>query len=470
MKYISFIVLCAFLFTSALLAQNNFVVTGDMNTAQVFYQQSAMVSLNDGKVLLIGGYGNGAVLSSCQMYNPSTGTWIPAASMLTARHVAAAAVLPDGRVLVAGGMGQSSEVFSSVEVYDPSTDSWSYASSLSAPRAVHIAIRLKNGRILVAGGTGPNYSEIYDPVSDNWTPSGPVNISRNMEGLQAALLSDGKVLIAGGATTTTCEIFDPSTGSWTVTGSMIGSRNYAFNLIPLKNGKILAAGGQENYSANVTAQAELYDPSIGTWAAITPLPEPRHGYCASLLLDGKVLIAGGATDQTVESINNLAFLFDPSNQTWSPTSGTLAFARYMSECSMLPDGRILIAGGMDASKNLLASAELYIPITTTTTPKDNAITSIKNANIQFSTLPILTFKNSNMASGISQKLNAILFKIDQGYYQGAYNQLVNDVLKKVDGCANSGQPDKDDWLNSCESQTQVYQIIVQAINNLADMR
>ncbi|MBK7106843.1 MAG: T9SS type A sorting domain-containing protein [Ignavibacteriae bacterium] len=84
-------------------------------------------------------------------------------------------------------------------------------------------------------------------------------------------------------------------------------------------------------------------------------------------------------------------------------------------------------------------------------------------------LPLESLKNSNMANTLTNKLNTILLKVDQGNYVDAENQLTNDLLKKTDGCANSGTPDKNDWITDCESQNQIYTLIIQSIDLLNDL-
>src|SRR5207253_908479 len=97
--------------------------------------------------------------ATADIYDPVTGTWTPAASMGTARYAAAAVLLPNGRVLVAGG-DQGSPAFNalaSAEVYDPATDTWSAAASMSHARAWLTATVLGNGKVVVAGGAGNDF-------------------------------------------------------------------------------------------------------------------------------------------------------------------------------------------------------------------------------------------------------------------------------------------------------------------------
>jgi hypothetical protein len=72
-----------------------------------------------------------------------------------------------------------------------------------------------------------------------------------------------------------------------------------------------------------------------------------------------------------------------------------------------------------------------------------------------------------MEKTLTNKINSILLKIDEGDIEGAYNQLHNDILKKINGCADEGIPDKNDWIKNCYSQDQVYPIIMEALDLLS---
>jgi len=76
------------------------------------------------------------------------------------------------------------------------------------------------------------------------------------------------------------------------------------------------------------------------------------------------------------------------------------------------------------------------------------------------------FKNKNMKNPLTHKISQVLDMIDRGFYVDALNKLNNDVLKKIDGCADNGSPDKNDWITTCDGQAQVYPIVVEAISYL----
>jgi hypothetical protein len=109
-------------------------------------------------------------------------------------------LLPNGKVLVAGGLRGVSGCLSSAELYDPASGSWSATGSLHTARNQHAATLLPNGNVLVAGGGGDNSglssAELYDSVSGTWTVTGSLNDERIYD--TATLLPNGQVLVAGG--------------------------------------------------------------------------------------------------------------------------------------------------------------------------------------------------------------------------------------------------------------------------------
>jgi hypothetical protein len=287
--------------------------------------------LPNGKVLVAGGWS----LTSAELYNPATGTWAATGSMNVGRYQHTATLLPSGKVLVAGGDGPSGYVSSS-ELYDPATGTWTAQGPLSNPRGLHTAILLPGGKVMVAGGYGPDGSngylasaELYDPATGLWTWTGSMNTARR--GPTAIMLLNGKVMIAAGYNSTNgflanVELYDPTSGTWTVTGSLNAGRDrHSTTLLP--NGKVLVAGGG-------LAGAELYDPATGMWTATNPMSTARSWHTAALLTDGKVLVAGGGPAS--------AELYDPATGTWAAT-GSMSRADPLKMAStMLADGRVMV--------------------------------------------------------------------------------------------------------------------------------
>jgi WD40 repeat protein len=316
--------------------------------------------LPNGKVLVAGGY-NGTThsLSSAELYNPASGTWTATGSLATARYDHTATLLPNGKVLVAGGYIGSISL-GSAELYDPASGTWSATGSLATRRYLDTATLLPNGKVLVAGGyDGTSFlasAELYDPASGHWTAPGSLATARQSH--TATLLPNGKVLVAGGYNDTSgdlasAELYDPASGTWSATGKLGAVREvHTATLLP--NGKVLVAGGYDGNS--VVASAELYDPASGTWSATGSLVTARYDHTATLLPNGKVLVAGGRNNSDLAS----AELYDPASGTWSAT-GKLGAVREVHTATLLPNGKVLVAGGFNLPSGFLASAELYDP-------------------------------------------------------------------------------------------------------------
>jgi hypothetical protein len=327
-----------------------------------------VTKLNNGKILVAGGadFINSSYFRSAELYDPVTGMWSLTGNMNVARASHCAVLLQDGRVLVAGGYNEAyGSGIASAEIYDPASGAWTSTSGLAQGRGNPCAILLNSGEVLVTAGAvgyGDIYyhsTEIFNSVSQTWRPAGNMSIDRRgSPSTRLVLLSNGKALIAGGANTRTCEMFDPATETWSTTGSMIGERHEGFCLASLQNGKVLAAGGNAFYTAVPTAEAELFDPTTGTWQSTTALPQTRTCYYANTLENGKVLITGGVLGYTWSTVQVSALLYNPENQSWEQ-AGTLKTARGDHIGVSVQHGRILLLGGLDANSTTLSTAEIY---------------------------------------------------------------------------------------------------------------
>ncbi|MBM3944899.1 MAG: hypothetical protein FJ317_05330, partial [SAR202 cluster bacterium] len=123
--------------------------------------------LPDGRVLIVGGKAKGVsewpiVHRRTEIYNPATGAWMETGEMVNERQSPAVALLPDGRVIVAGGTNTSIDPYNSTEVWDPATGQWSDAGDMSNYRETPQAVTLKDGRPLVTGGR----SKTFRPLAD----------------------------------------------------------------------------------------------------------------------------------------------------------------------------------------------------------------------------------------------------------------------------------------------------------------
>ena len=154
---------------------------------------------------LLLGSGPAATLSTRDA--PASETWTLTGSLHTARYLHTATLLPNGMVLVAGGLGSNLNALSSAELYDPASGTWTVTGSLNTSRVAHTATLLPNGMVLVAGGFDTNLNaipsaELYDPASGTWTVTGSLTRARYYH--TATLLPNGMVVVAGGLYQRSC--------------------------------------------------------------------------------------------------------------------------------------------------------------------------------------------------------------------------------------------------------------------------
>ena len=184
-------------------ASGTWTATGDLIIARNGHTATL---LPNGKVLAAGGNNNiSSSLGAAELYDPAAGTWRGTGSFVTARYDHTATLLPNGKVLVAAGTNSTSSTITtlaSAELYDTASGTWAATGSLATARAGHTATLLPNGKVLAAGGADGDSSpfasaELYDSTSGTWTVTGGLNGARAFH--TATLLPNGKVLVAGGS-------------------------------------------------------------------------------------------------------------------------------------------------------------------------------------------------------------------------------------------------------------------------------
>jgi large repetitive protein len=347
-------------------SSGTFALTGSLNTAR--YDHTATL-LQNGQVLVTGGVDiNGNPLSSAELYDPATGKWTPTGSMSEGRSAYTATLLPNGNVLVAGGAGETG-CLAAAELYSPLKAKWTSTGSLTQPRCSHSAALLPTGEVLAAGGVEGEpdgletlaAAELYNPSTGTWHTTGSLNFARANGA--AALLENGQVLLAGGynfsngseTIPTGAELYNPSTALWTVTGSM-AKGIFSPAAVLLSNNDVLIAN-----------EAQFYNPSTAAWVNTDALPETAENpFRATLLSTGNVLASGTVCSYSgcghVPSTE--CFLYTASTKSWSVT-GFMHQARVNHTSTLLPSGKVLVAGGdsreLDSPIRVLSSAELYTP-------------------------------------------------------------------------------------------------------------
>ena len=304
-------------------ASGTWTATGTLNFPRVGHTATLLAN---GQVLVAGGEDtSGNRIAGAELYDPSTGKWTVTGSLETPRinHTATA------------------------ELFNPSTGRWTTTGSMTVPRAFAAAALLPNGQVLIAGGsnlagTSNTTAELYNPTAGKWAATTSMPSSH---GSAATLLASGNVLVsdAGGGV-----VYDPSTAQWAPTGPLY----YNFGASPtaalLPNGNVLMYGNHFSCYA-----AQFFDPSTNTWARTQFQCGNNVSFGPLVLLGtGKVLLSGDLiTYSGHTSATTRCALYDPSTNSWTSTGSLLQAARRTA--TRLPNGKVLSVGGSDA--------ELYTP-------------------------------------------------------------------------------------------------------------
>ena len=294
--------------------------------------------------------------------NSATGSLSPASPMLQPRSGHSATLLRDGRVLIVGGMRHNQDFYKSAELYDPATGKFQMTGEMSMGRVGHVAVLLRSGKVLIAGGwigghDTTDAAELYDPATGKFTIIAKMSTRRARP--STTLLANGNVLIAGGedhdardAALASAEIFDANTLRFRLTGTLHCARSGQTATL-LSDGRVLMAGGGNSV---LLAGAELYDPKTETFTETGSLITPRYKHTAGLLPDGRVLVAGGSDQRDWSGNLSSAEIYDPRTGRFS-AAASLNDSRFKlpDEAVQLPSGKLLVAGG---SKQ----AEIFDPV------------------------------------------------------------------------------------------------------------
>lgn len=297
------------------------------------------------------------------------------------------AALPGGKVLVCGGVQgslSSGSALKSSALFDSRTYTWTPGPDMGTERAAAVSVRLQDGRVLVAGGmdsaqTVLSSAELYDPATNRWQPTG--GMAKARVGHMGCLLSDGRVLVSGGVPTVTdplqailgahksSEIYDPATGTWSNGGDMSAAR--IAHSLTATGARALAVGGVSVRIILFIPVPEVADTaeywSGGKWTSAGKISGKRAAQGAVALPDGKVLVCGGL--DTTDLLDPSAFfplatagLYNPATNTWSSVPGGMGAARALPGLALKPDGSVLVLGGAQgsyANPIALSTCELY---------------------------------------------------------------------------------------------------------------
>lgn len=348
-----------------------FARTGPLSEPRVHHTATLLAS---GCVLIAGGQnGPGSVSATTELYDPATGRTTTGPLLRAARMHHAAIALPSGKVLVVGGQADTTgrSPLSSTELYDPATGAWSAGPSLATPRSAPAVALFRDGTgatdVLIAGGatytnglvTSLASADIYLAATNTITPA-PLPMAEDRFGARAVRTASGEVLIAGGYSglaapggprPAASEIFEPGSGRF-IPIVMIPVR--AESALVEAN-EVLSLGGTDGTTAlaSVEAYASL------AWSPASALARPRRALAAVALLSSgnappRILAIGG-----LDATGPLASCELVS--TTSTPAPDLNVARAYATATLLPDGGVLVAGGLGANDAILSSLEVYSP-------------------------------------------------------------------------------------------------------------
>ena len=322
------------------------------------------VPLNDGRVLVCGGY-NGDGVNTAEIFDPKLNLFVPTGSLNVRRYAHAATTLPDGKVLVTGGCNSSECYLNSAELFDPATGRFSMLSPMTRRRGYHTATLLRNGLVLLASGYGggDTRAELFDPQNASFRDLGSGLRSSGQH--TAVLADDGSVLFIGGwngaVALDTIDRYDAASGVFQALPGRLKSGRYDHASTLLADGRVFIAGG---YNGSVyVGSAEVFDPKTGlSTSTKTAMTSARGKPTATRLPSGLVLITGGWNGSRQTEV---AELFDPTSGLFTPTANSMIQGRSWHDATVLANETVLVIGGYTGGNSYSNTADVFNPTTRT---------------------------------------------------------------------------------------------------------
>ena len=333
--------------------------------------------LSNGKVAAWDGFE--AALNSEHTWDPWTQQFdsVPSGrNLFCAGHI----TLTDGRLLVVGGHVNAYEGLKDTNLFNPAAKTWTRGADMAEARWYPTATTLPDGRVLVVSGDNPvldrpgqpvpltiasnTLPEIYNPANDTWQQLPQAQRWMPLYPFMF-VLPNGKVFDAGPDKMT--RTLDITTGQWANVGQSPIDGQSAVQYLP---GKILKSGTwsePEFPGGTVTNGAAAIDFTQPTpsWQSVAPMKYARSYHTLTVLPDGKVLASGGqnGTDGVDQTTGILATeIWDPATNTWTVGASSRRPRLYHSSSLLLPDGRVLLAGGGAFGNSVNEkSGEIYSP-------------------------------------------------------------------------------------------------------------
>lgn len=283
----------------------------------------------------------------------------------------------NGKIYVIGGYGDST-LATTLDVFNPATDSWSTLTTTGTfTKRASLASCVMNDKIYVFGGaTGPerpsnmsNALEIFDPRTNKWTTPKTRGTFTPRNNLCACPIN-GKIYTLGGYNAHSpgdlniMEVFDPKTNTWSTpktSGNFTPHGAFTANVV---NGKIYAIGGfndQGQRGHRVIGDVEVFDPKTNTWST----PKASGTFTARLLhasgvLGNKIYIIGGTPNMVDPLTKDIVQVFDPATNSWSTPENTGTFTPRSYLSASVVNNKIYAIGGQDTSQ-VFNTVEIYTP-------------------------------------------------------------------------------------------------------------
>lgn len=330
----------------------HFMRTGDMTTERAGHIATLLA---DGKVLIFGGGS-----ATAELYDPSTGTFAPTGGATSAGYGQTATRLTDGRVLIVPG-----DRLDRAALYDPDSGTFIPSANMVKPQQLYAAASLPDGKVLVAG---ESHAELYDPATGKFALAGPYAVSGAAFtapftfDLVSNALPQGRVLLTGDGLP---EIYDSATDTFALAGNGGAAYSFVRSIVEwqasttLKDGTVLISGGNDDDTCDGFNVAEIYDPSTDSFVWAGYMTAQRDIHSSTLLYDGTVLIAGGGAGWCFTDTRATAELYVPAKHAFVSV-GKMIHPRSGQTATLLNDGRVLVAGGFSYWPfSVTRTAELY---------------------------------------------------------------------------------------------------------------
>ena len=298
-----------------------------------------------------------------QIWDPVSDSVSAAAPISYAIFCAGHSMLADGRLLVTGGHLADYVGLPNASIYDPFKNSWKTLPDMNEGRWYPTNTTLANGDVVVVGGSIDSITnvdtlpQVYQVASNSW---------RNLTSAQLALplyprlflAPNGKVFESG-PDPTSRYLNTAGQGAWTSVATMnLGSSRDYGSAVMYQPGKIVTMGGGDP----PTATAETIDLNSATpaWKNTGSMAFARRQLNATVLPDGKVLVTGGSSGSGFDNENTpveTSEIWDPATGDFTKLATESTYRGYHSIAILLPDGRVLSAGGNDAGP----TAQVFSP-------------------------------------------------------------------------------------------------------------